>query len=262
MERKNVLKKLMGMAAAVCLMVLMMGMTTFAANKVENIAFGQSVANTDEDFSIVHYYKFTVKNPGAINISAVGVNGSYSTGLNISLCNAQGKVLSTNYVNAASAYEDLQSVTFGVNKGTYQIKIQTPYRYVVAASYKKWPDTNGKTRTKAVALKKKVVKKGVVGIGESAKKADWYKITLTKSAKIKLEFAAQSNTYLYAMVVPSKGAKISGTLNLYAYNKAITTTLQTTTGKKLPAGTYYIKVWRGSSGKSTTSGIYTLKWKA
>lgn len=261
MERRNMLRKLWGMAVAICLMALMFGMTALAENKSENIAFGQTVTNTDENSGIVHYYKFTVKNPGAVSISAMGVNGSYYTGLNITLCTAKGKELSTDYVNAASSYEDLQQVTFGVNKGTYQIKVQTPYKFVLAATYQKWPDTNGKTRTKAVSLKKKVVKKGVVGIGESAKKSDWYKITLTKSAKIKLEFAAQSSAYIYAMVIPSKGTKIGGSSTLYAYNRTVSTTLQTTTGKKLPAGTYYIRVWRGSSGKSSTNGIYTLKWK-
>lgn len=261
MKEKCVLKRLLGMAAMVCLMTLMLGMTSLAANKVENIAFGQNVTNVDEDASITHYYKFTVKKPGAVFVGAVGVNGSYPMGLNISLCNAKGKVLSTNYVNSMSSDENSREVMFAVNKGTYQIKIQTPYKFVITTSYQNWPEKCGNVRTKAVSLKKKVLKKGVVGIGESAKKADWYKITLKKSAKITLEFASQSNNYLYAMVVPSKKTKIGGTGRMYVKNASYRTTFTTTAGKKLPAGTYYIKVWRGDSGNSSTNGIYTLKWK-
>lgn len=261
MREKRMLRKLVEMAALVCLMTLMLGMTSLAANKVEGIAFGQTVTNMDEDASIVHYYKFTVKKPGAISISAMGANGNYSVGLNISLCNAKGKVLSTSYVNANSSYVDSQSVIFGVNKGTYQIRIQTPYRFALIAGYKNWPEKSGNVRTKAVSLKKKAVKKGVVGIGESAKKADWYKITLKSPAKITLEFATQSNNYLYAMIVPSKKTKISGTGKMPAKNNSCQSTFSTTTGKKLPAGTYYIKVWRGDYANSSTNGIYTLKWK-
>lgn len=235
-------------------------MTSLAADKVENLALGQTVTNLDEDAGITHYYKFTVKSPGIVDISAAGVNGSYYTGIYVSLCDAKGKALSTDYVNATSSLESSQSVTFGVNKGTYQIKIETPYKFVLGAVYQKWPEKSGNTRTKAVALKKGALKKGVVGIGEPAKKADWYKITLKKAAKIKLEFAAQSNGSLYAMVVPSKGTKIGGTSTMYAWNRKVTSTLSTTTGKKLPAGTYYIKVYRGTAN-SSINGAYTLKYK-
>lgn len=261
MERKSMLKRLLGMAAAVCLMALMLGMTSMAANKVETIGMGQEITNFDEDASITHYYKFNVKKPGAVFVSAVGVNGNYFVGLNISLCNAKGKVLSTNYVNSASSYEDSREVMFAVNKGTYQIKIQTPYRFALTSSFSAWPEKSGKVRTKAVALKKKVQKKGVVGIGESVKKADWYKITLKKPAKITLEFAVQSNNYLYAMIVPSKKTKIGGNGRMYARNAVYKSTFTTTTGKKLPAGTYYIKVWRGDYGNAATNGVYSLKWK-
>lgn len=261
MKEKNMIRRFLELAAVVCLMALMLGMTSLAADKVEGIAFGQTVTNTDEDASITHYYKFTVKKSGVINISAAGVSGNYPVGLNISLCNAKGKVLSTDYVNAMSSYTDSQSVTFGVNQGTYRIKVQTPYRFVLAATYKSWPEKNGKTRTKAVSLKKKAVKKGVVGIGESAKKADWYKITLTKPAKIKLEFSVSANNYIYATIMPSKKTKINGSGVLSARNGTVENVFYSTGNKKLPAGTYYIRVWRGNYANSSTNGIYTLKWK-
>ncbi len=261
MERRGIGKKLAGMAAAVMLMVLMMGMTSLAAAKTEGLGFGQAITNMDEDASIVHYYKFQVKKPGAVSVSAVGVSNGYYVGLNIALCNAKGKVLEECYVNNMSSYEDSRQVTFGVNKGGYQIRIQTPYRYVLSSAFQSWPEKSGNTRTKAVTLKRKALKKGVVGIGESAKKADWYKIVLKKPAKFSLEFSAYCNRYLYVTVIPSKKAKIGGSGNMYVRNSTMTQNYRTTTGKKLPAGTYYVRVWRGAGGNSATNGIYTLRWK-
>ena len=261
MRKNNVFKKLLGMLACVCLMALMLGMTTFAANKVENLALGQTVANTDEDASITHYYKFSVKKAGRISISAAAVSGNYALPLQISLCNAKGKVLDTKSLNAMSSVQSMVAVEYGVNKGTYQLKVQTPYKYTLIAAYEKWDEKSGSTQKKAVALKKKSLKKGVVGIGESAKKADWYKVVLRKPAKIKLEFSTASSNYFYATIIPSKSTKIRGTYTLYSWNRALTGTFGTTTGKKLPAGTYYIKVYRGTRD-TKINGIYTLKWKA
>ncbi len=263
MKKKNGFKKLLGMAACVCLMTLLFGMTTFAANKVENLALGQTIANTDEDASITHYYRFSVKKSGYLAVSGVAVSGSYTLPLQISLCNAKGKVLDTQSVNATSSVASMQELGFGVNKGTYQLKVQTPYKYTLIAAYKKWDEKSGSTQKKAVALKKKSLKKGVVGIGESAKKVDWYKITLKKPATIQLEFETLSNGYLYATFVPSRSTrtKIKGSYTVYSWNRKVPFTMSGTVSKKLPVGTYYIKVYRGSSD-SRINGVYTLKWKA
>ena len=45
MKKSNVFRKLLGMAAAVCMMALLLGMTTLAADKVETIAFGETKEN-------------------------------------------------------------------------------------------------------------------------------------------------------------------------------------------------------------------------
>lgn len=38
MKKSNVFRKLLGMAAAVCMMALLLGMTTLAADKVETLS--------------------------------------------------------------------------------------------------------------------------------------------------------------------------------------------------------------------------------
>lgn len=261
MKQKSVWKRLLEMAAMVCMLTLMLGITSLAADKVENLALGQAVTNVDEDGSITHCYKFSVKSSGAVTVSAMGVNGSYYTGLYISLCNAKGKELTKEYVNGASDNTSTQAVTFGVNKGTYQIKIQTPYRFVLQANFTKYQEKSGSSQKKAVAIKKGVVKKGVVGIGEAAKKVDWYKITLKKSAKITLTFDTVANSSIYATIIPSKSTKVKGTYDMWSYNQPVSRVFQLMPGsRKLPAGTYYVKVYRGRKDASV-NGIYALKWK-
>ena len=52
MKKSNVFRKLLGMAAAVCMLALLLGMTTLAADKVETIAFGETKENYDQDAEI------------------------------------------------------------------------------------------------------------------------------------------------------------------------------------------------------------------
>lgn len=258
MREKKIWKRLAGLAAALCLMMLLSGMTVLAADKVENLALGQVYTNTDQDGSITHCYRFTVKNPGTLTVSATAIaGGNYYLGVNVSLCNARGKVLTTEYINAMSSVESMKAAVFGINKGTYQIKIQTPNTFILNTQFKKIVEKSGKTQKKAVSLKKGATRYGVVAIGESAKKTDWYKITLKSPAKIKLEFDSLSNRSLYATLVPSKSAGIRGTYTIYRSGSA---TIQTTLGKNLPRGTYYLKVYR-SVKDSSVNGIYSIKWK-
>ena len=116
---------------------------------------------------------------------------------------------------------------------------------------------------KAVSMKKKKAITGVVGIGESAKKTDWYKIVLKKSARITLECDVVSSSNIYIEVIPSKKiTSIRGKHTIALGNERGErgkVTFQTTTGKKLPTGTYYIKVHRNSRNAST-NGIYRIKW--
>ena len=261
MRERNVLRKLVELMAVVCLMTMLLGMTSLAADKVEGLALGQVVTNTDADNSITHYYKFKVKQSGALVVSAAAVNGNYTLGLDISLCNANGKVLSTNFVHAGSPYESSRYVMYGLNKGTYKIKVKTPYAYSLQAAFKKYPEKSGKTQSKAVTLKKGRIKKGVVGIGESAKKADWYKIVLKKPAKFSVTFDTETSGTLYATLIPSKSTKVSGTYNMYSYNQPVSRSFKVTPGdRNLPAGTYYLKVYRASRD-SKVSGVYALRWK-
>mgnify|MGYP003279728899 CR=1 FL=1 len=263
-EKSRVLSKLMGLAVVACVMAMLFGMTTFAANKYTNMAAKKVYTNFDQDNSITHYYKINVKSSGLLRFSGFGqystAYDTYSRGLTVKLCNSRGKELDSAYVNADSSYEYSREVSYGVNKGTYMLKVQTSDAFALTYDFKAFKEKSGTSLKKAVSLKKKKIKYGVVGIGESGKKVDYYKITLKKPAKIYLDIQGLSSGSISVKVTPAKGIRLSGSAYTSVYNNSRTMKLQTTSGGKLPKGTYYIRVYRASKNPKV-SGVYALKWK-
>ena len=261
-EKSRILSKLMGLAVIACVMAMLFGMTTFAANKYTNMTAKKVYTNFDQDNSITHYYKIKVKSSGLLAFSGYGqystAYSTYTRGLTVKLCNSRGKELDSTYVNAYSDYSS--SAFYGVNKGTYMLKVQTPDAFVLTYDFKAIKEKSGTSLKKAVSLKKKKKTYGVMGIGESGKKVDYYKITLKKPAKIYLDIQGASSGSISVKVTPAKGIKLTGYAYESVYNNSRTMKLQTTKGGKLPKGTYYIRVYR-TSKSSKVNGYYALKWR-
>ncbi len=146
--------------------------------------------------------------------------------------------------------------TYGVAKGkTYYIRVDARFNskgaYVLNAANSKISEKSGKTKKKAVTIKKKKTKSGIIESGKNSKQADWYKFKLTSKKKVNITVTTGSNESL--KITLYKGGKRIKTVtargNSTGYIKSI---------GKWKKGTYYIKVQRGTS---TSSGYYTLKWK-
>lgn len=261
-KKSRILSKLMGLAVIACVMAMLFGMTTFAANKYTNMTAKKVYTNFDQDNSITHYYKINVKSSGLLAFSGYGqystTYSTYTRGLTVKLCNSRGKELDSTYVNAYSKYS--KTVSYGVNKGTYMLKVQTPDAFALTYDFKAYKEKSGTSLKKAVSLKKKKIKYGVIGIGESGKKVDYYKMTLKKPAKIYLDIQGVSSGSISVKVTPAKGLRLSGSPYTSVYNNSRSMKLQTTSGGKLPKGTYYIRVYRTATS-SKVNGVYALKWR-
>lgn len=267
MKEKHIWKKILGFGAVICMMALMLGMTTFAEDKVEGLALGTKVQNTDMDPGITHYYKFKLKKPALVVLSGLSFEqyneNVYTDYLDYSICNAKGKEIYADSVKADSSYETSQAQVFGLNKGTYKIKIKEGKAFQFIVSAKNYPDQSGKSQKKAVKLVQKKAKKGVLGLGESGKKVDWFKIVLKKPAKIRLTLEASTIRPIWIDFISGKDAKQKVTS--YSMNGVITAEYGLRNSlssklKKLPKGTYYVKVYRGSNDPKI-NGIYEIKWK-
>ena len=221
-----------------------------------------------------YYFKIRPTKTGIITVSGSKLSGY------VDLCNASKKVVSKDsksygsYFSADSSSPYQRTVCFGVNAGkTYYIHIKSLSAYddydmyqhlYIASATLKWTNSAvkgikyGKTKKKAVVLKKNKTRKGVIKAGVT--KHQWYKIKTSKK-KIKISFYAKNNCgTIYARVhyrtYGSHGKWLKGRLFAMRggshYKDAGTITKYT---KK--KATYYVEVYPDYKA----SGAYTLKWK-
>lgn len=202
------------------------------------IAVGQRDAQTN-------YFSFRAPYTGYLKVQGDATASNHK----VILCDASKRPVSgTSYLGNAPIY--------GVAKGkTYYIRVDARFNsngaYALQATNSKISEKSGKTKKKAVTIKKKKTKKGIIESGKNNKKADWYKFKLTGKKRVRIDVTAGSSESL-KIIIYKGGRKISTTTvrgNVSGPIKSI---------GKWPKGTYYIKVQRGTS---TASGYYTLKWK-
>ena len=258
------------------------GAVTMPASKTMALIQG---VNTKINFGTTYnydsYYYFQIK---PTKTGYITVTSDYISGYNVALCNASKKLASResksldDFYSAGSSYAYQKVLCYGVKKGkTYYIRVKgaSGERTSDTAAYPNYSDrpfigsikwTNsavkgikyGKSKKKAVVLKKNKTRKGVVLAGVT--KHQWYKIKTSKK-KVKISFYAKNNCgTIYARVhyrtYGSHGKWLKGRLFAMRgdshYKDAGTITKYT---KK--TATYYVEVYPDYKA----SGAYTLKWK-
>ena len=207
-----------------------------AVGNKQTIIVGQRDAQTN-------YFSFKAPYTGYLRVQ--GTVGNHK----VILCDASKRALS-----GASYLGNVP--TYGVAKGkTYYIRVDARFNsngiYALKATNSKISEKSGKTKKKAVTIKKKKTKKGIIESGKNSKQADWYKFKLTSKKKVKINVTTGSNESL--KIILYKGGKRIITKTVRGNSTGDITSVG-----KWPKGTYYIKVQRGTS---TSSGYYTIKWK-
>lgn len=211
-----------------------------------------SVAYTD-DYNKTVYHKIVMKSAGYIDFSG---NSFWSDGtassLSVTVTNSKKKVISNSiYLYSGNNY----STRVAVGKGTYYVAVKKGDIYQVCYKSKAIKEKSGKNKKKAVQLKKKKKVDGLMLMGEATKKADWYKVKLTKKTKLKFEVKNYGDDTIRVEVIPANSnfrvyfntASISG-------NSGKTLT----SSQKWPKGTYYLKFTKSNKAYSSH---YTVKVK-
>ena len=255
------------------------GAVTMPASKTITLAQGKATKinfGTTYDTSSYYYFKIKPTKTGYITITNDYVHGS-----NIALCNASKKLASRegksydDFYSAGSQYPYQKVLNYGVKKGTtYYIRIKggSGERTTDEALYQYYSDrpyigtitwTNkavknikyGKTKKKAVTLKRNKKKYGVIKAG--SRKHQWFKIRTAKK-KFTISISAKYNCgTIYAKVhYKSYGRWYSSRLSAMRHDDYYKASGKMTTNARKKQ-TYYIEVY--PSYKS--SGAYTLKWK-
>ena len=148
-------------------------------------------------------------------------------------------------------------VIIPVSKGTYYLKLSYPMYDTIKYVFKADPSKKNYTQNKAISAKQNKTYTTVIYSGD--KKNTWnryYKLKLTKKQRITL-LPTYGNV---GSLFNSKGEYIS-TSSYYDKNG---NWAGYTTERKLPKGTYYLKIyasWNSVTRKQTTGRYYSFKWK-
>lgn len=225
-----------------------------------------------------HYIKFKAGETGFLTLkfsNASQLSSSVIGGVRICKSSKQpigkSEIWTTGYSQSVNFTR-----TYGVKKGvTYNFEVFANYGTKINATFKKVKKVNATKRTKAKEIKKGKTMTGVIIAGD--KKADWYKIKLKNSKKLKITCNVKTN----GLVLGTDGYSHDGAGIVFTYydgkgnvfdkknpsdiltplypKQVSTLTLKSSSGAThtLSTGTYYIKV---EPYNTSSSGQYTIKW--
>ena len=176
------------------------------------------------------------------------------------LCNAKGSVLTEKAI-----FSNLQKnqITYAVKKGqTYKVKLKglnvnDSQYYQIRLKLAKIKEKSGASQKKAVSVKFGNKVSGNVYAEESAKKADWYKITNPKKQQMILNYSGSITSGSMVLdVLDSKGRKLdsySVISNIGEHKEDSLHNIKK--GLQIPKGTYYLRV---TKSQKTATGIYSF----
>jgi biopolymer transport protein ExbD len=223
----------------------------------DTITSGKGKYVTLVDDKDVNYYQFSLKQDGAVKV--------YTTYGNGTKCDAQVEVCQKaggSYKTVAKLDSTVEGSVVGLAKGTYYIKLKGEASYYsLKYDLTVSSDKSGSSKQKAAALKLGTAAKGVITVQDKASKADWYKIKLTKNQSVTLSLSGDV-TGIVSLEFYDSSDIFWGGLIISEYTKDDSTVPYLVSvdakGKKLPKGTYYMKV---TKDKNATSGSYSVKIK-
>lgn len=278
MKEKRLFSKVVSLALAAVMMFSVLTVVTpeevSAADTTITGSGTRTVTITDEqsyEFTGQEtYIKFKAKATGYVTVKATNVSALYTdTYGGISLCSSNKKVISEADERYYTEYNDslYYTMTYGVKKNTtYYLRVKAMGGTKITATFKTVKKNAATKRSKAKTISKNKSVKGVIIAND--KKADWYKIKLTKSQQLKLSYSAKtdgSSKYSGIKVTFCKSNGKNFLSNSYDWVSRSNPSSwmkfyrQYSNGKKtgLATGTYYVKV---EPYTKTSSGYYTLKW--
>lgn len=181
------------------------------------------------------YFKIIVPSSGCIKVETKTIS-KYEDGISTKFTNSKKKSLAQG-MGTVSYY--------GINRGTYYVKVDTNAVYKIRYTFESAADKKNTTKKKAVSLKQKKTEKGLFILKE--KKSRLYKMTLKKTQTVKLTFNASTNKNGFSYAIKDSKGKQMASNSLPVGKKQFK--------KKLKAGTYYLEIFPSSS-----SGCYSIKW--
>lgn len=217
-----------------------------------------------------NYIKFKANKTGYVTVTFKGASSVYANPAGyVTFCNSKKKALGESQEAWSTNYSKAWGYTrsYGVKKGqTYYFAVVSNGGIKVTASVTAVAKSSANSKSKAKSLAKGKAAKGVIIAGDN--KADWYKIKLTSSAKLKLSVTGKCNgdndKYGIKFTFYDTDGKM-WTNSSWSYvspqvpSDGMNISMVNSSGTKfdISSGTYYVKVERLNK---QSSGYYTLKW--
>ena len=143
----------------------------------------------------VNYIKFKPSVTGTVTLKFDCSSSYYNNSQGyVTFCNKNKKTIGQKNEIWRNDYAGkiYNTTTYGVKKNTtYYFAVQCNAGTKITATVKAIKDSSASSKSKAKTLSKGKKVTGVIAYGDS--KADWYKIKLTKSAKLNLYYLANTN---------------------------------------------------------------------
>ena len=201
------------------------------------------------------YYKYKATKTGYITLNT-NFESSYGN-LYLTLCNSKKKALTTEvYVSNSS---NRNEAVFAVKKGaTYYIKATSSSGvYQIKSKISGVSEKSGTKEKNAILLKSGKYVNGTVLCEDKTNKVDYYKFKLNKSGKVTLSIKGNVSSGAIKVEIYSHNLKGTVTDTIREVDYSTSYPLTTYTSKKLPAGTYYVKVTKSDS---KSCGNYSIKY--
>ena len=182
-QEKKIRRRLMPLFLLTMLLSVLFGMNAMAASKTVTMKKGSGVYvyQQNKGYTGTIYHKFTVPTSGVLAVSGNKVYSWGRGGMDVTVCNSKKKALT--YRQSVNAAGDTY-LTYGIQKGTYYLKTSGNASYILAAGFQKMADRGAASKSKAYAISQNKKITGVLPMGESQSKSDWFKIRVPKNKKL------------------------------------------------------------------------------
>ncbi len=247
------MKKIYILLATFFCLTLFMGKTDVWAAKTVDLTRNKWYKDNSLYYNQIVFHKVKTEKTGCIIIDGYGYSKVRKGKFDLDIQIYDGKMRPAQTEKIKLTKTNKYRTYVSVKKGIYYIKVQDSL-YKLKYSFKEIPDESGARMDKAKWLAKGETMQGILLLGESGKKSDWYRFNLTEKRKVIFTFGARSNKSI-EFTIHSKNYIMKNN-SLYRLNvtKSDKTTIE------MPKGVYYIQVKRQGNNRNA-SGFYSVRWK-
>lgn len=206
------------------------------------------------------YYKYVPKKNGYISVSQefIDLEGNGTGYAYISLLNSKKKAITDTVYTSTS--NDTNKAVFSVKKGsTYYVKVEGNSAYRIKSVFTAVSENSGATKAKAKTLKFGKEAKGLILAEDKTSKVDYYKFTLTSAGKPTLVLKGNATGTIYLDIIGNNIYGGTGYGKINTYDVSASSKIELSDGRKLPKGTYYIKIYKDYD--KDACGNYSIKIK-